>query len=329
MLRKMGYAIAIAFLLLVSVLVGTWILLTRPALKPGGVVEAEAAKADPARLMRHVEKISVAFFPRSYAMVENLNGVADYIASRFDAAGARVRNQVFSAEGNDYRNVIAEFGPDSDAVIVVGAHYDSAGELPAADDNASGVAGLLELAHLIGKTQPEAKIMLVGFCLEEPPFFGTAQMGSAVFAKSLAEDRKGIKIMISLEMIGYFSDQPESQTYPLGLLKLFYPDKGNFIAVVDRIFGGSARQIKMIMQANSKIPVYSINAPSSMPGIDRSDHKSFWDLGYPAVMITDTAFYRNRAYHTADDTADRLDYARMAQVVDGVFACVSAMGRRR
>ncbi len=324
----MGHAIAIVFLLLAVVLVGTWILLTRPALKPGHVEEA-AAKADPARLMGHVEKISESFFPRSYARVENLNGVADYLASRFKAAGARVRHQVFSADGNAYRNVIAEFGPDSDAVIVVGAHYDSAGELPAADDNASGVAGLLELARLLGQTQPEVRIMLVGFCLEEPPFFGTAQMGSAVFAKSLAEDHKSVKIMISLEMIGYFSDQPESQTYPLGLLKLFYPDKGNFIAVVDRIFGGSARQIKKIMRANSRLPVYSINAPSSMPGIDRSDHKSFWDLGFPAVMITDTAFYRNKAYHTAADTADRLDYGRMAQVVDGVFACVRAMGRRQ
>ena len=327
-MRKMGYAIAIVFMLLVVVLVGTWILLARPALKPGGVVAEAVVKADPARLKRHVEKISLSFFPRSYAMVENLNGVADYIASRFDAAGAKVRHQVFSAAGNAYRNVIAEFGPDSDAVIVVGAHYDSAGDLPAADDNASGVAGLLELARLLGETQPDVKIMLVGFCLEEEPFFYTAQRGSAVFAKSLAEKHKRVKIMISLEMIGYFSDEAGSQDYPIGLLKLFYPDKGNFIAVVDRIFGGSARQIKKIMRAHSGIPVCSINAPSSMPGIDRSDHKSFWDLGYPAVMITDTAFYRNKAYHTAADTADRLDYARMAQVVDGVFACVSAMGRR-
>jgi Zn-dependent M28 family amino/carboxypeptidase len=325
----MGYAIAIALSLLLVVSVGSWILLTRPALKPGGVVAEAAAKADPARLKRHVEKISMAFFPRSYAMVENLNGVADYLAPRFEAAGARVRFQTFSADGNAYRNVIAEFGPDSDAVIVVGAHYDSAGELPAADDNASGVAGLLELARLIGQTQPEVKIMLVGFCLEEPPFFGTAQMGSAVFAKSLAEDHERVKIMICLEMIGYFSDKAGSQEYPLGLLKLFYPDKGNFIAVVDRLFGGSARRMKKIMRASSGIPVYSINAPASMPGIDRSDHKSFWDLGCPAVMITDTAFYRNKAYHTAADTADRLDYVRMAQVVDGVFAGVKAMGRRR
>jgi hypothetical protein len=134
--------------------------------------------------------------------------------------------------------------------------------------------------------------------------------------------------MISLEMIGYFSDEPGSQEYPLRLLHLFYPDKGNFIAVVDRLFAGNARRMKKIMRANSRIPVCSINAPTSMPGIDLSDHKSFWELGYPAVMITDTAFYRNKAYHTGDDTADRLDYVRMAQVVEGVFAYVKAMGRR-
>jgi Zn-dependent M28 family amino/carboxypeptidase len=316
---------AIVLILLAGVLVGTWILLARPAPKWGGPVEAAAVQVDPARLKRHVEKLSIELTPRSFANVGNLNRVADYIASQFMAAGAKVRNQVFPADGNEYRNVIAEFGPDSDAVIVVGAHYDSAGELPAADDNASGVAGLIELARLAGTLKPDLKIMLVAFTLEEPPFFGTAQMGSAVFAKSLADAEKGVKIMVALEMIGYFSDEPGSQDYPLPLLKLYYPGRGNFIAVVDQLFSGNARKMKKIMRANTDIPVHSINAPSVIPGIDLSDHRSFWQQGFPAVMITDTAFYRNKAYHTLRDTADRLDYERMAQVVSGLFAYVSAM----
>ncbi|MEJ2157735.1 MAG: M28 family peptidase [Desulfobacteraceae bacterium] len=319
-------AIIIVLSLLVVMMVGSWVLLTRPILSRGGAAENLGIKVDPVRLRRHVDQLSVVLMPRSYENLENLSRVADYIASEFTAAGAAVRLQPFKAQGNEYRNVIAEFGPESEAVIVVGAHYDSAGALPAADDNASGIAGLIELARLVAVLTPGYRIMLVAFCLEEPPFFNTVQMGSAVFARSLVDAGKKVRIMIALEMIGYFSDAPGSQAYPIPLLKLFYPTKGNFIAVVDQLFSGRAREMKKIMRANSRIPVHSINAPAAIPGIDLSDHKSFWDQGYPAVMITDTAFFRNTAYHTAADTADRLDYARMAQVVRGVFAYVRKIG---
>jgi Zn-dependent M28 family amino/carboxypeptidase len=162
--------------------------------------------------------------------------------------------------------------------------------------------------------------MLVAFSLEEPPFFNTPDMGSAVFAKSLADQKVGVKIMIAFEMIGYFSDEPGSQAYPLPLLRLFYPGKGNYIAVVDKLASNQARKIKIIMRSHARIPVHSINAPRFLPGIDLSDHKNFWEYGYPAVMITDTAFYRNRAYHTANDTPDRLNYEKMAQVIHGIYA---------
>ena len=326
MIGKISYAMATVLILLAIGLIGIWVLLTRPLLPVGGVVELPAVTIDPGQLREHVEKLSVELSPRSYENIENLNRVAAYIQERFAAAAAEVRVQEFSAAGRTYKNVIAEFGPDTDAVIVVGAHYDSAGELPAADDNASGVAGLIELAQLVATLKPGKKIMLVAFCLEEPPFFNTAQMGSAVFAKSLADAHVRVDIMIALEMIGYFSDAPGSQDYPNPLLKLFYPTKGNFIAVVDQLFSGKARKMKKIMRASAQIPVRSINAPPLIPGVDLSDHKNFWDLGYPAVMITDTAFFRNKAYHTRADTAERLDYERMAQVVYGVFACVRDIG---
>jgi hypothetical protein len=144
-------------------------------------------------------------------------------------------------------------------------------------------------------------------------------MGSAVHAKSLRARGLAIRLMISLEMIGYFSDEPNSQGFPLPLFRLFYPSRGNFILVVDRLFSNSARELKQAMSAASDLPVYSINAPAIIPGVDFSDHLSFWNEGYPAVMVTDTAFYRNPAYHSPLDTPDRLDYARMAQVVGGVF----------
>lgn len=320
MMGKLMYAALIVFFLLAGIVAGGWVLLTRPVLPWGGVVEGTDAKVDPVLLRQHVDKLSVELMPRSYENPENLNRIADYIQSQFSGAGAMVRHQPLTADGKAYRNVIAEFGPEGDAVIVVGAHYDSAGELPAADDNASGVAGLIELARLLGKEKLEHRVLLVAFCLEEPPFFGTPLMGSAVHAKSLADAGTKVRIMIALEMIGYYSDGPGSQEYPIPLLKLFYPTRGDFIAIVDQLLSGHARKMKKIMRANSTIPVYSINAPPVIPGIDLSDHKSYWDQGYPAVMITDTAFFRNKAYHTRHDTADRLDYERMAEVVRGLFA---------
>lgn len=313
---------ATILLLLVCGFVGLWILLARPALPGGKTVTPPGLQIDPARLRHHVEKLSVEFVPRSFENVDNLNRVAAYIEAQFASFGASVRIQDFSAEGNTYKNVIAEFGPETDEIIVVGAHYDSAGMLPAADDNASGVAGLIELARLVATQKPGQKIMLVAFSLEEPPFFNTAQMGSAVYAKSLVDAGKDVKIMIALEMIGYFSDEPGSQEYPIPPLKLFYPSRGNFIALVDQLFSNKARKMKVIMRANANIPVCSINAPPMIPGVDLSDHKNFWQLGFPAVMVTDTAFFRNKAYHTRHDTADRLDYERMAQVVHGLYAYV-------
>jgi Zn-dependent M28 family amino/carboxypeptidase len=220
------------------------------------------------------------------------------------------------------------FGPEAGERLVVGAHYDAFGPYPAADDNASGVAGLIELAYLLGQHPPALAVELVAFTLEEPPYFRTAEMGSAVHAQSLKAAGVTVRVMFSLEMIGYFSDAPDSQRFPVPLLSLCYPSRGNFITVAGNVGEGLlVRRIKRAMSGASELPVYSINAPRLIPGLDFSDHLNYWQAGYPAVMITDTAFFRNRNYHTMQDTADKLDYRRMAQVVEGVMAAVVALSQ--
>jgi Zn-dependent M28 family amino/carboxypeptidase len=223
----------------------------------------------------------------------------------------------------DYHNVIASFGPEKGERIIVGAHYDTAGALPGADDNASGVAALIELAHLLNKTTLARRVDLVAYTLEEPPYFRTEYMGSAVHVKMLQKQNVQVRMMMALEMIGYFSDEPGSQYYPLPFMNWYYPTKGNYVAVVGNFFKGSdVRQLKQAMQGASDLPVYSINAPGFLPGVDLSDHYNFWQAGYNAVMITNTAFYRNREYHSPFDTEDRLDYIRMGKVVQSVYAAI-------
>ena len=298
-----------------------WWMIARPIISNESAPQAEN-RINPETLRTHVEVLSNRFVPRDDDHPENLHKVAQYIATELRSTSARVSDQDFTVDSTAYKNVIAEYGPESPDIIVVGAHYDTAGDQPGADDNASGVAGLLELGRLLSRVTLRSKLVLVAYALEEPPHFRTKNMGSAVHAKSLRERGVSVKLMISLEMIGYFSDNENSQSFPIGLLRLFYPSRGNFILVVDKVFSNHARQVKKWMSAASDLPVYSINAPSIIPGVDFSDHLSFWNQGYPAVMVTDTAFYRNNAYHSRMDTADRLDYGKMAKVINGIFTYV-------
>jgi Zn-dependent M28 family amino/carboxypeptidase len=282
----------------------------------------------PERLEAHVRSLAQRFVPRDYTHPENLDRAAAYIRTEFTRAGGATAEQPYDAGGRSYRNVVASFGPESGERIVVGAHYDVDGELPGADDNASGVAGLIELAYLLGRSLPRMRVELVAYSLEELPFFGTPYMGSAVHARSLKEQRAEVRAMVSLEMIGYFSNESGTQQFPLEALRPFYPSTGNFIAIVGKPGQTSlVRKIKRAMRSATPLPVHSINAPRWVPGVDFSDHVSYWDAGYAAVMITDTAWYRNPNYHTARDTAETLDYVRMALVVQGVDAAVRAIAR--
>lgn len=325
MLVKLIHSLTRITVAIVVNIILIWLLLARPVFSSKASNDDYESAVDPNELKQHVELLSKQYAPRSFNYPENLNRVADYIATSFRASGATVWEQGFEVDGTQYKNVVAEYGPDSQQVIVIGAHYDTAGEQAGADDNASGVAGLLALSRLLSQEKLRSKVQLVAFTLEEPPYFATKQMGSAVFAKSLVEQDVAVKLMICLEMIGYFSNQPDSQDYPSPLLELFYPSTGHFIAIIDQVFSMQAQRMKKWMHQVIELPVYSINAPAFIPGVDFSDHRNFWHYDYPAVMITDTAFYRNQAYHTKADTANRLNYEKMAQVVYGIYSYVRYM----
>ena len=209
---------------------------------------------------------------------------------------------------------------------MIGAHYDVAGEQDGADDNASGVSGLLELVRLTKEQNYRSAYSLeyVAYTLEEPPYFRTSSMGSAIHANSLKEVNAQLRLMISLEMIGYFSDDQDSQHYPLPFLKLFYPSSGNFISIIGKTDQVSlVYETKKLMSEGSNIDVRSFSPPNIIPGMDFSDHLNYWALNYPAIMITDTAFYRNQNYHTEEDTLEKLDFNRMSEVVRGVYWTVT------
>jgi hypothetical protein len=323
--RIRGFLLLVVWIIL-CLGIALWVLVTQPFFsRPRGLA---APPVDSQRLRHHVQILSETFRPRDGEHPQVLDEVADYIAAEFRQAGGRVSDQDFEVAGRNYRNVVAQWGPEGGERIVVGAHYDTAGDQPGADDNASAVAGLIELVRLLGRRTLPVTLEAVAFSLEEPPYFGTSWMGSAVHARSLRERGVLVRAMICLEMIGYFSDAPGSQGYPLPLMKACYPKEGNFIAVVGKAGQPAlARRVKAAMRATSPLPVFSINAPAMIPGIDLSDHLNYWAQGYEAVMITDTAFYRNPNYHEVTDTWDTLDYNRLALVVQGLFGAVlSLMG---
>lgn len=275
------------------------------------------------RLRTRVRTLCGDFYPRDAGHPEVLARAAEHLGAEFRALGLTPRRQEWTAGEARYANVIADVGPASEDRIVIGAHYDTAGAQPGADDNASGVAGLFELASLLAARPPSRRVELVAYCLEEAPHCRTPQMGSAVHAASLRAERARVRLMVSLEMIGYFCDAPGTQRYPLPGMGFFYPRRGHFIAVVG-IFGQSRgqRTVVQAMRGATPLPVRSLVATRQVPGIERSDHMSFWNEGYDALMITDTAEFRNPNYHTAADLPETLDYHRMAQVVLGVEAAV-------
>jgi Peptidase family M28 len=313
---RMGVALLIVF-------AAIWIAVAQPSCRRN---QTSDRTVSPANLRKHVETLAVRFFPRSCLNPENLDRCADYIAHHFKQAGATVEFQPFRVAGMSYRNVIGRFNEGGPDKLIVGAHYDACGELPGADDNASGVASLLELAALIGNSGSTQAIELVAYTLEEPPYFGTELMGSAVHARSLTNDSTHIRGVIVLEMVGFFSEEWGSQTYPSPLLRLLYPIRGNFIGVVGRWDQGQwIRTVKAGMKGTTDLPVYSIRAPTYIPGIDFSDHRNYWAHGFPALMITDTAYYRNMLYHSAADTPDQLDYDRMADVVVSTYEAIRSL----
>jgi len=279
-----------------------------------------------ANLKRSVYTLSEVIGPRAYHQVRALEESVEYITSEFRRYGYTPLCQSYEVSGRVYRNVYAEIRGKSEGLLIVGAHYDTVDGTPGADDNASGVAGMLELARLLRDGSFNHSIHFIAFPLEEPPFFYTKKMGSYQYARSLHEEGRGVTGMICLESIGYFTDSDGSQNFPFPIFRWFYPDRGNFIALIGNIRSRAfLNSIKEGFRDGTDMPVESLSTVSIIPGVDFSDHRSFWKFGYNAIMVTDTAFYRNPNYHGPGDTPDTLDYRRMAEVVKGLKRALEEM----
>lgn len=291
------------------------------------------SQADTVRVKDLLTRITQTSKPRNYQNVDQLNKTAAFLKTELEKYADTVFYQEYQVKGITYKNVIAAFHPEEKKTLVIGAHYDVCGNQQGADDNATGIVGVLELARLFDTLSFQHRLELVAFTLEEPPYFRTEYMGSAIHAKSLTERGLEPAGMMVLEMIGYFSDEKKSQDYPIGLLGLFYGRKGDYITVVNKLARGKfgKAMLKGMKRAKSKrntIDVKSFQAPKGLTGIDFSDHLNYWALGIPACMITDTAFYRNKNYHESSDTIETIDVSRMTEVIDLVSVSVQRWDKR-
>lgn len=318
----------LAVALLVSMI---WVLrMTRMPLKSytGALPPLTSEQLETAnRLSKHVKYLSETIGERNLSKTGTLETAADYFQNQLKQAGYSVIGQTYLVQGRQVHNLEVRLpGTDADGeTVVVGAHYDSVTGSPGANDNASGVAAVLELARILQGVAHRKTIRLVLFVNEEPPFFQTGDMGSVVYARQLRSEHVAVAAMISLETIGFYSDVPGSQKYPV-LLGLFYPDRANFIGFVGNQESRTlVRQSIRKFRETTNFPSEGVAAPGDWPGVGWSDHWSFWREQYPAIMVTDTALFRYPYYHTPFDTADRVNFEKMARVVDGVRRVVESL----
>ncbi len=270
-------------------------------------------------LKRDVVELAVTIGERNVRRYDALKKAADYIESGLRVAGT-VARQTYTASGHACDNLEVEIRGASapGEIVVVGAHYDSVLGCPGANDNGSGVAALLALARSLGKSSPARTLRFVAFVNEEPPHFQTAEMGSRVYARRCRERNENVTAMLSLETIGCYSDSPGTQNYPAPF-GIFYPSEGNFIAFVGNLSSRAlVRRCVGTFREKGRFPSEGAAMPSWIPGAGWSDHESFWQEGFPGVMVTDTAPFRFPHYHTAEDTPDKIDFDRCARVVAGV-----------
>ncbi len=278
------------------------------------------AQSSPKNLENYLRVITKTAEYRNHENLDQLNQIATYIHNEFEKHSEVLEFQKYLANGVEYKNVIASFGPSDAKRIIVGAHYDVCGDQEGADDNASGVAGILELARQLKGKSLNYGVDLVAYTPEEPPYFRSEAMDSYVHAKFLKENNIDVFGMISVEMIGYFSDEKYSQTYPADILKLFYGNKGDFITLVNRLNKGKfAKRFSRKYKNQKTIRTKRFGGPPAVPGIDWSDHLNYWKHGYSALMLTDTSYLRNKNYHEKTDTLEILDFEKMAKVIDGLL----------
>jgi Zn-dependent M28 family amino/carboxypeptidase len=279
------------------------------------------------RLSAHVWMLAGSIGERNLWHSQALWAAANYIEQTLAKLGYRPVDEPFESRGQTVRNIVGEKRGNSvpEEIVLVGAHYDSVLGSPGANDNGSGVAALLELARLLADRKLPRTVRFVAFVNEEPPFSYSPEMGSLVHAQASKARGDLIQAMLSLETIGHYSDEPGSQHYPFPL-SWFYPDTANFIGFVGNL--GSRKLVRSALRSfrwQASFPAEGAAVPERIPGVGWSDHWSFWQAGYRAIMVTDTAFYRYADYHTEGDTPDKVNYEHTARVVSGLAHVIAEL----
>ena len=300
------------------------------SLSPDEVLLREELRANVQKLAGEIGERNMWHYPQ-------LNAAADFIEDSFSRAGLRTRRDRYETQGQPCHNIEAEIPGTRPEIIVIGAHYDSVFGSPGANDNGTGAAAVLALArrfaarettHHPRQRTPNKTLRFVAFVNEEPPYFLSGEMGSQVYARRCKERGDKISAMISLETIGYFSNAPNSQTYPSPGLGLFYPNVGNFIGFVSNVKSRALlRRVMALFRKHAKIPSEGASLPAFIPGVSWSDQWSFWQHGYEAIMVTDTAPFRYPYYHSSNDTPDKLDYDRFTLVVSGMEKVIEELAK--
>ncbi|WP_290650438.1 M20/M25/M40 family metallo-hydrolase [Aquisalimonas sp.] len=328
--RLLGVGLVVILALLVVICGGLYLLILH---MPGASFQSTPSPLDSReetlrdRLKGHVRVLAEDIGERHYWRPDAKHRAADYIEQVFRDSGHEPQRQAVPTGDEVFHNIEVELQGrgDKDEILVIGAHYDTVRGSPGADDNASGVAVLMELARLLPKESPERTIRLVAFANEESPFFGTEAMGSLRYAREARVADENIVGMLSLEMLGYFTDEPGSQRRP-PVLEYVYPDTGDFLAFVGNVASRSlVRETIGAFRKYAEVPSEGLAAPELIDDIRRSDHWAFWQQGYPGLMITDTANFRNPHYHGPDDTYDTLDYDTMARITAALAKAVAGM----
>jgi len=280
-------------------------------------------------LKKDIKKIAFDIGSRNSGQYEKLNDTRDFLEKTFVQEGYEVKSLEYKINGKSYYNLeVEKLGTEKpQEIVIVGGHYDSAFTSHGANDNATGAAATLELARIFATKPTKRTIRFVEFTNEEPPYFWTEDMGSLVYAKKLHQRGENIVAMLSLETMGYFSDVVNSQKYPFPI-GLLYPNQGNFIGFIGNLNSRNlVRKSIASFRRYAQFPSEGAALPAWVPGIGWSDHWSFWQQGYPAIMVTDTATYRYPYYHTEQDTLDKINFEKFSKVVTGLSEVISDLAQ--
>lgn len=327
--RVVGSGLRIALALLVILLFAWFFGIRMPGRNPSKAATLnEAEVALRAELVADVQKLAGDIGERNMNRYPQLLAAAEFIEASLNTAGLTPRRVSYALRGHACHNIEVEIPGTSPEVFVIGAHYDSVFGCPGANDNGSGIAALLALARRFAGKETSKTLRFVAFVNEEPPYFQSEEMGSFVYAKHCQARGDRITGMISLETIGYFSDAPRSQKYPAVGLGLVYPSKGNFIGFAANTSSRSLlRAAVAAFRKAGRLPCEGAALPAAIPGVGWSDQWSFWQCGYAAIMVTDTAPFRYPHYHEPSDTPDKLDYDRFALVVSGMESVIAELAK--